>query len=151
MDGFHLDDGLLAARGELARKGAPHSFDLDGFTAMLDRLRADDGRAVMVPVFDRQLEISRAAAREIAPHVRLVLVEGNYLLLDRPGWAQLAPRFALTVMVTAPRHVLQDRLAARWRHLSPAAAQAKLAGNDIPNMDLVQQHSLAPDLILQNG
>ncbi len=151
MDGFHLDDALLSARGDLARKGAPHSFDLDGFVTILDRLRADDGRAVLVPVFDRGREISRAAAREIPPHVRLVVVEGNYLLLNRPGWSALAARFALTVMVQVPEPVLRARLSARWQHLPPDAARTKLDGNDLPNMRLVQQHSLTPDLILLNG
>lgn len=151
MDGFHLDDGLLAVRRDLAHKGAPHSFDLDGFTAMLDRLRADDGRPVLVPVFDRQLEISRAAAREVTPAARLILVEGNYLLLNRPGWSALAARFSISVMITAPDHVLHDRLSARWQHLPADAARAKLHGNDLPNVHLVQQHSLTPDLILPNG
>lgn len=151
MDGFHLDDGLLRARGDLARKGAPHSFDLDWFVAVLDRVQADDGRAVLVPVFDRSLEISRAAACEISPDVRLLLVEGNYLLLNRPGWSSLAARFSLTVMIHVPEPVLRARLSARWHHLSPDAARTKLAGNDFPNMRLVQQHSQTPDLILHNG
>lgn len=151
MDGFHLDDGLLRARGDLARKGAPWTFDLGGFAAMLDRLAADDGRDVLVPVFDRRLEISRGAAREVPASARLILAEGNYLLLDRPGWRDLARHFALTVMLEVPRPVLRARLTARWRGLPPDQAQAKLEANDLPNMDLVLQASRAPDLILPNG
>ncbi|RJK97347.1 nucleoside/nucleotide kinase family protein [Paracoccus aestuarii] len=151
MDGFHLDDRLLTARGDLARKGAPWTFDLDGFAVMLDRLAADDGRAVLAPVFDRDLEISRAAAREIAPEARLILVEGNYLLLDQPGWRDLARHFALSVMLDVPEPVLRARLAARWRALPPDQARAKLEGNDLPNMALVLQASRAPDVILPNG
>ncbi|MGZ3216987.1 nucleoside/nucleotide kinase family protein [Paracoccus sp. T5] len=150
MDGYHLDDGLLAARGELARKGAPQTFDLDGFAVMLDRLAADDGREVLVPVFDRRLEISRAAAREIAPEARLILVEGNYLLLDRPGWRDLHRRFALTVMLDVPEPVLRARLAARWRDLPADQARAKLEGNDLPNMELVLSASRPADLMLTN-
>ena len=151
MDGYHLDDGLLAARGELPRKGAPQTFDLDGFAVMLDRLAADDGREVLVPVFDRRLEISRAAAREIAPEARLVLVEGNYLLLDRPGWRDLYRRFALTVMLDVPEPVLRARLAARWRDLPADQARAKLEGNDLPNMELVLSASRPADLMLTNA
>lgn len=151
MDGYHLDDGLLAARGDLARKGAPWTFDLDGFAAMLARLAADDGRDVLVPVFDRSLEISRAAAREIPARARLILVEGNYLLLDRPGWRDLARHFALTVMLDVPEPVLRARLTARWRGLPPDQARAKLEANDLPNMALVLQASRAADLILPNG
>lgn len=151
MDGFHLDDRLLVARGDLARKGAPWTFDLDGLTTMLDRLAADDGRGLLVPVFDRDLEISRAAAREIPARARLILVEGNYLLLDRPGWRDLARHFALTVMLDVPEPVLRARLTARWRGLPPDQARAKLEANDLPNMELVLQASRAADLILPNG
>lgn len=151
MDGYHLDDGLLSARGDLARKGAPQTFDLDGFAVMLDRLARDDGAPVLVPVFDRDLEISRAAARQIDPQARLILVEGNYLLLDRPGWRDLARHFALTVMLDVPRAVLEARLAARWRALPADQARAKLQANDLPNVDLVLGASRAPDLILPNG
>ena len=151
MDGYHLDDGLLSARGDLARKGAPQTFDLDGFAVMLERLARDDGRPVLVPAFDRDLEISRAAAREIPAHARLILVEGNYLLLDRPGWRDLAPHFALTVMLQVPRPVLEARLTARWRALPADQARAKVLQNDLPNVDLVLGASRAPDLILPNG
>lgn len=151
MDGYHLDDRLLAARGDLARKGAPWTFDLDGFAAMLARLAADDGRAVLVPAFDRELEISRAAAREIPAQARLILVEGNYLLLDRPGWRELSRHFALSVMLRVPEPVLRARLAARWRTLPADQARAKLEANDLPNMALVREASRAPDLILPNG
>lgn len=102
MDGYHLDDGLLAARGDLARKGAPHTFDLDGFAVMLDRLAADDGRPVLVPVFDRALEISRAGARQIDAAARLIVVEGNYLLLDRPGWRDLSRNFRADGLSAGP-------------------------------------------------
>ena len=151
MDGYHLDDRLLAARGDLARKGAPWTFDLDGFAAMLARLAADDGRAVLVPAFDRELEISRAGAREIPADARLILVEGNYLLLDRPGWRELSGHFALSVMLEVPEPVLRARLAARWRALPADQARAKLEANDLPNMSLVREASRAPDLILPNG
>jgi pantothenate kinase len=61
MDGFHYDDAVLTAKGLRERKGAPETFDFDGYEALLKRLLADD-RDVAVPVFDRSIEISRAAA-----------------------------------------------------------------------------------------
>jgi len=151
MDGFHLDDRLLRQRGMLARKGAPETFDLDGLSVMLDRLAADDGRDVLVPVFDRGIETSRAAAAEIPAAARLVLVEGNYLLLDRPGWRDLARHFALTVRLEAPEPVLRARLQARWAGFEPDALRLKLEGNDLPNMRLVLEASRPADLILPTG
>lgn len=153
MDGFHFDDRLLEARGQRARKGAPDTFDVGGLIAMLDRLRADDGSDIAVPVFDRTIEIARAGAAIIPAATRIVIVEGNYLLLDDPGfpdWAGLASRFELTVMLEVPRARLVERLAARWRGfgLEPAVVTAKLEGNDLVNADLVTARSRPADFRL---
>jgi pantothenate kinase len=155
MDGFHFDDRVLEARGQRARKGAPDTFDTGGLVAMLDRLRADDGREIAVPVFDRALEIARAAAAIIPAATRIVIVEGNYLLLDDsryPDWAHLSSRFDVTVMLEVPRARLAERLAARWRGfgLEAAAVTAKLEGNDLVNADLVTAGSRPADFRLRN-
>src|SRR5690606_7129125 len=75
MDGFHYDDAVLEARGHRSRKGAPHTFDFAGFRALLNRLRTG-GEDVAVPVFDRTMELSRAAAAIVPADTRIVLVEG---------------------------------------------------------------------------
>ena len=152
MDGFHYDDRVLEARGHRPRKGAPHTFDVDGLTVTLDRLRADDGRAVAVPVFDRAIEIARAGARIISPSARIILVEGNYLLLDDPAWAPLRERFDLTVMLAVPQPILRRRLEDRWlgHGLTTNALAAKLDGNDLPNMRLVLERSVPADLTVVN-
>ncbi|WP_428425062.1 nucleoside triphosphate hydrolase [Pararhizobium sp.] len=102
MDGFHFDDEILVRRGIRHLKGAPETFDSDGFLHMLKRLRSNDAEEVAVPVFDRGLEISRGGARIIPRSIRAVIVEGSYLLLDQDRWNQL--RF---------RYVGYDRSAAR--------------------------------------
>jgi pantothenate kinase len=152
MDGFHFDDRVLDARGQRARKGAPFTFDVDGLAALLARLRADDGKAIAVPVFDRSLEIARAGAEIVPASARLVFVEGNYLLLDDPEWAALRPLFDVTVMLAVPREVLVERLAARWRGygMDDAAVRAKLDGNDLVNVELVQTHSVIADFVVDN-
>nr|WP_281503037.1 nucleoside/nucleotide kinase family protein [Ancylobacter crimeensis] len=153
MDGYHFDDMLLEARGHRARKGAPHTFDVDGLKAMLDRLRLDDGRDVVVPVFDRALEIARAGARVIPGTVRRVIVEGNYLLLDDPDWAPLRTCFDLTVMLDVPWDIIEQRLVARWQgfNYDAQALRAKMEGNDLPNVWLVREHSVAADLVVPNA
>ncbi|KVZ93495.1 nucleoside/nucleotide kinase family protein [Burkholderia ubonensis] len=152
MDGFHFDDRVLIARGHRARKGAPHTFDVDGLAVLLGRLRADDGRDIAVPVFDRDLEIARAGAAIVPASTRLVLVEGNYLLLDAPRWRALRPLFDVTVMLDLPRSVLAERLARRWqRHgMDAAAVRAKLDGNDLVNVDTVLSHSVPADFRVRN-
>lgn len=153
MDGYHFDDCVLEARGHRARKGAPFTFDVGGLEAMLERLSADDGKDIAVPVFDRSLEVARAGACIIPGSARLILVEGNYLLLDDPAWAPLRRFFDVTVMLDVPREVLIDRLNARWRGygLEEAAVRAKLGENDLVNADLVLSHSVAAQFVVANG
>jgi len=152
MDGYHYDDIVLNARGHRPRKGAPHTFDVDGFAAMLTRLRADDGRDVAVPVFDRSIEIARAGARIVPAATRLVIVEGNYLLLDDPDWARLRPLFDATVFLRVPEDELTRRLEARWQGYSMDAAgiRAKLEDNDLPNARLVNARSVPADYEVAN-
>ena len=152
MDGYHFDDRVLTARGDRPRKGAPHTFDVDGLAAMLDRIRLDDGRPVAVPIFDRDLEIARAGARIIAPTARIILVEGNYLLLNDLVWAPLRQRFDVTIMLTVPEATLIARLTARWTGygLEGDAMTAKMDGNDLPNMRLVLERSVAAEFEVEN-
>jgi pantothenate kinase len=145
MDGFHLDNSILDERGDLSRKGAPHTFDVRGLADLLRAVKA--GGEVFVPVFDRARELAIAAARCIAPQDRIVIAEGNYLLLDQGRWAGLADLFDLTVMVAPPIEELERRLIARWVHygLTPAQIDVKLQHNDLPNGRLVLERSRAAD------
>ena len=123
---------------------------MGGLKASLQRL-ADGEGDVAVPVFDRDLEISRGSARIIPSSTRLIVVEGNYLLLDRSPWTSLRSFFDLTIMIEVPEDELRRRLTARWQHygLDAAAMAHKLDGNDLPNGRTVREHSLEPDLILR--
>ncbi|KPF59369.1 nucleoside triphosphate hydrolase [Rhizobium sp. AAP116] len=145
MDGFHLDNAILEERGDIARKGAPHTFDIRGLGDILRAVKA--GGEVFTPVFDRDRELAIAAARCIVAEDRIVIAEGNYLLLQQGRWASLADLFDLTVMVAPPISELERRLVARWTHygLTPAQIEAKVEGNDLPNGRLVIERSAAAD------
>lgn len=132
MDGFHYDDRVLIQRGLRARKGAPETFDAAGFLHLLQRLRDED--EVAIPHFDRDLEISRAGADIVTPDDRLLIVEGNWLLLDEAPWN--AARYDLTVFIDVPEAELDRRLLDRWAHFgkTPEQARAWIDGNDLPNI-----------------
>jgi pantothenate kinase len=149
MDGYHFDDAILKARGALPRKGAPHTFDAAGFHHLLLRLRANEPD-VALPVFDRTLELARAGARIVTPAQRILLVEGNYLLLKQEPWAALKPLFDLTVFLSVPLAELERRLIQRWldHGFAPDAAEAKARSNDIPNAELVLRESAPADFNL---
>ncbi|MDL5205602.1 nucleoside/nucleotide kinase family protein [Streptomyces sp. ALI-76-A] len=90
MDGFHLADVELDRLGRRDRKGAPDTFDAAGYAALLRRLRerTDDG-IVYAPGFERVLEQPIAGAIPVPPTARLVVTEGNYLLLGTGAWEQV--------------------------------------------------------------
>ncbi|MFA9229308.1 MAG: hypothetical protein RIR95_1608 [Pseudomonadota bacterium] len=149
MDGFHYDDAVLHARGARDRKGAPDTFDVLGFLHLLRRLRVED--EVAIPLFDRDLEISRAGADIVTAQDRVLVVEGNYLLLNEAPWTEAAPLFDLTVWIDVPEAELDRRLVARWAHYgkTPAEARAWIDGNDMPNIRRVTLGSQAADVILR--
>ena len=152
MDGYHYDDVYLVPAGLRPRKGAPHTFDVGGLFHTLKRLRAADEAEVAVPVFDRKIEIARAGARLIPASVPVIIVEGNWLLLDRTPWGRLRPTFDITVLVEVPEDVLRSRLRVRWEGLGLTEAEiiAKLEENDLPNGRLVRDASISPDFVIAN-
>ncbi|WID99592.1 nucleoside triphosphate hydrolase [Bosea vestrisii] len=151
MDGFHFDNAMLDAMGLRHRKGAPETFDCAGLVATLRRIRSGEG-GVPVPVFDREADLSRAGAAIVPADARFVLVEGNYLLLDRAPWTELAPLFDLTIFIDVPIVELERRLLTRWTDLgrSEEAARAWVEGNDLPNARLVIESSRRADVVWSN-
>lgn len=149
MDGFHLDDRILNARGHRARKGAPHTFDADGFVALVERL-ARPGTEVFHPVFDRSLEMAIAGAGVVAPATQIIVIEGNYLLLDEAPWRNLKPLFDFTIFLSPGMETLHKRLMERWLGFgfNEQDALAKAEGNDLPNARLVVEKSWTADLLL---
>lgn len=151
MDGFHLDDSILIARGQRARKGAPHTFDPAGFRSLLERIKSGEPD-VYFPTFDRNMELSRNAARVVTTDQRIILAEGNYLLLDQPIWRDLRPLFDLSIGLRVPLAELERRSLQRWagHGKTPEAARAWIASNDMPNILTVIEGSMEPDVWVEN-
>lgn len=153
MDGFHLDDDVLRQRGRLERKGAPDTFDVGGLIHMHRRLAANNEAEIAVPLFDRTHEVSRAGARIIPKSVKIILVEGNYLLLQDAPWNGLAAFYNLTVQIDVPEPVLRARLVERWREheLPDEIARRRIEENDLPNARLVTAASRPADIVFQDA
>lgn len=149
MDGFHYDDAILNARGMRSRKGAPETFDVAGYRHLLSRLRTED--EVAIPVFDRSLELSRGSADLVTADHRILVTEGNYLLLDESPWTDLSDFFDLTVMIDVPEAELDRRLQDRWAFYgkTPDQARAWIDGNDMPNIRRVTRGSRAADVTIR--
>lgn len=153
MDGFHLHDDVLADLGRLDRKGAPDTFDVDGYVALLRRVRQEADRTVYAPAFDRDRELSLAGAVPVLPAHRLVVTEGNYLLLDSPGWRQVRDLLDACWFLTGDDRQRRERLVERHvRHgRSRAEATAWAERTDEPNALLVAATVGRADLVVDTA
>lgn len=150
LDGFHFDNTLLTKMNLLKWKGAPNTFDVKGMENTLKRLNGYPAEDVVVPVFDRSLEIARAGASIISKDTNLLIVEGNYILCDISPWDSLNKYFDLRILIKTPKNVLKNRLRERWEYygLDDESIRFKLYENDLPNGDFVMEHSRLIDYYL---
>ena len=155
MDGFHLADVELERLGRRQAKGAPDTFDAGGYVALLARLRARDpaDAVVYAPAFERTLEQPLAGAIPVPAAARLVLTEGNYLLLDSGRWPAVPPLLDEVWFCALRDDVRLQRLLAR--HVAfgkpPVAARAWVAAVDEPNAALIEATRARADLVVSSG
>jgi pantothenate kinase len=149
MDGFHLDNADLDRSGLREVKGAPDTFDAAGFVQLVGRLRHADA-AIAVPSFDRLADRTIDEAITVAPDDRIVLVEGNYLLLDRPPWDGLRDVFDLTGYLDVDTDTRIARLVARHvaNGRSPDEAQEFVRRSDEANAAIVVADRSRADVII---
>jgi pantothenate kinase len=138
MDGFHLSNELLIKRGLLALKGIPDTFDVLGFLAALEAVHKNQ-TTVGWPLFDRSIEASIPGGITIERHHKLVVAEGNYLLLNRGPWQQVATYLNKCWYLDASEEFLYGRLL--QRHLAGGMslhdAQKKVNDTDLANAALI--------------
>jgi pantothenate kinase len=152
MDGFHLANAELARLGRSQRKGAEDTFDSAGYVALLQRLRDQRaGEVVYAPEFHREIEEAIAGAIPVFPEHRVIVTEGNYLLLDSGHWSkvralideiwyiEIDPELRLQWLVA--RHVRFGR--------DEAAAREWVARTDEPNAALIASKRARANLIVR--
>ena len=153
MDGFHMAQDVLRQQGLLARKGAPWTFDVDGFVANLAAAR-DLATTMRWPAYDRQLHeprFSELPRHRLHAATRLVIVEGNYLLLDELNWRDAAAMLDEAWWMDTPADV-----AAAWivsRHMAGGrtreAAMERYHVNDADNTRRLANRARTPDVQLR--
>jgi pantothenate kinase len=150
MDGFHLAQVELRRLDRTERKGAPDTFDATGYVNLLGRLRERPDEVVYAPGFRRDLEEPVAGAVPVPPSVRLVVTEGNYLLLRDPPWDRVRPLldevWFLAPAEDARRQWLIDRHRAFGRTLEQA--RERTFGSDERNAVLINATRAAADLVV---
>ena len=146
MDGFHLDNSILTERNLLDRKGAPATFDTAGFIHLMNRLTSFENN-VVIPVFDRKKDLSIAGSSIITTKDKVLIVEGNYLLIEEEPWAELKKSWDHTIFINPGIDTLENRLLNRWlRHgLNSQDAKNRTLINDLPNARYVIEKSSGSD------
>ena len=147
MDGFHLDNSILAELNLLDRKGAPATFDTAGFIHLINRLTNFEDN-VVIPEFDRNKDLSIAGSSIISTKDKVLIVEGNYLLIDEEPWAELKKSWDQTIFINPGIDTLEKRLLNRWlRHgLDAQDAKKRTISNDLPNARYVLEKSSVSDV-----
>jgi pantothenate kinase len=141
MDGYHLSNAQLERLGLLDRKGAPATFDTDGYAAMLARVAADGGRDIYAPDYDRTVHHEPIAARILIPGAaRLVVTEGNYLAVGTAQWRSARSYIDHLWYVETPDQVRRTRLIERQLAGGRGAQAARdwVERSDLPNGELVK-------------
>ena len=151
LDGFHLSNQTLDRLGLRAVKGAPQTFDAAAFVGLLRRLREEPASTVLWPDFDRAAEATVPEAIPIDPEARLVITEGNYLLLVQPWWREVRQLLDEVWYVDALRDVLRHRLIERQIAGGRPEAEAvrHVDESDLPNAELVARTEHLADKVIR--
>lgn len=140
MDGYHFSNEELDKRNLLPLKGIPDTFDADGFVQLLKDLRSHPHDSVFCPRFDRTIEASIQNDIEVKPSNKIIVSEGNYLLLDKHPWNKLPEVFDEIWFINSSLEIIEPRLF--QRHLDGGrdeeTAKAKMNSTDLPNAKLIE-------------
>ena len=140
MDGFHLANAELRRLGRAARKGAPDTFDAAGFVMLLRRLRRPAaGETVYAPAFHREIEEAVAGEIGVGGEKKLVITEGNYLLLGG-AWREVRALLDEAWFIEGDEAQRREWLLARHMAFgrTPEQARAWIAATDEPNARLIR-------------
>lgn len=151
MDGFHMKHAKLEAMGQTHFKGAPHTFEAGDFVAFLQRLKGATG-PVSGPGYSRKIEDVVEDAFTVGPEAQILVVEGNYLLLDTGEWAQVKPLLDFSAFFIVPREMVRARLMRRHGEeglFTEERNRAHIERNDLPNYDLIMQTQHRADLVIE--
>ncbi len=152
MDGFHLAQRELFRLGRWMRKGAPDTFDVDGYVTLIERLRTATDHTIYAPRFDRHAEEPIANAIAIEPHHTTIITEGNYLLHPDGEWAKIRPLLDECWYVDCEYSSRIVRLIARHIEHGRTAAEAAAWVHDVdePNARLIRTSREKADVVIRS-
>ncbi len=150
MDGFHMKHAKLEGLGTAADKGMPHTFEGAAFADFLTALKAASG-PMSGPGYSRKIEDVVEDAFTVPGDTRLLVVEGNYLLLATAPWWRVRPLLDRAVYLEIPREMVRARLMQRHAEeglFTEERNRAHIERVDLPNYDLVVRNRARADVIV---
>ena len=150
MDGFHYSNKKLEQLGLSRLKGRIDTFDVEGYVALLERLRRGE-RELYCPIYSRETHEVVPSGIWIRSETRCIVTEGNYLLFASGRWRSIGPLLDLKVYLSADEATIQPRLEARHiaGGMSAAEAAEKIAETDLPNAKLIASTEPYADWVLK--
>jgi pantothenate kinase len=151
MDGFHMRHAKLVALGTDKDKGMPHTFEGEAFAAFLGGLKAATG-PVHGPGYSRAIEDVVEDAFTVAPEARVLVTEGNYLLLANAPWWQVRPLLDFAAFIDVPREKVRARLLKRHAEhglFTEERNREHVERVDLANYDLVGRSRTRADVVIE--
>jgi transposase len=123
-----------------------------GYAHLLERLKVETDTPVYVPGFERTLEQPLAAELVVLPTARLVITEGNYLLVDDPQWTRARAAIDTVWFVAGEDGPRIRRLVARHIHFGKTSDEARawVTTTDQRNSELVSTTLGKADRVIVN-
>lgn len=164
MDGFHYTRAQLDAFPDPAeahrRRGAPWTFDADAVLSFIQRLRetakmpAEERPVILAPSFDHAIKDPVADDIAIPAEASIVILEGNYLLLDDEGWREIGPLLDYRVLVQVDSLEARRRVAKRHvlAGIEPTIelGEQRFDSNDGINGDLIRRGVVSCDAVVDS-
>jgi pantothenate kinase len=151
MDGFHMKHAKLEALGTASDKGMPHTFEGAAFAEFLAALKAASG-PMAGSGYSRKIEDVIENAFVVPAEARLLVVEGNYLLLSMAPWWRVRPLLDRAVFIEVPREVVRARLLKRHGEeglFTEERNRAHVERVDLANYDLVMRSAPRADVTIR--
>jgi pantothenate kinase len=167
IDGFHYSRGVLDEflnkEEAYLRRGAPWTFDIDAILKFIKRVRLFANRKypariehseeiILAPSFDHSIKDPVPNSIPLEPDVRVVVFEGNYLLLNEGRWQEIPSFMDLTIFVDVDLEETRSRIAKRHvaSGIEPNLIEAynRVDKNDYLNGKLVKEKSMCADIVV---
>ncbi|XP_010522764.1 PREDICTED: putative uridine kinase C227.14 isoform X2 [Tarenaya hassleriana] len=154
MDGFHLYRSQLDAMEDPkeahSRRGAPWTFDPAQLLNRLKKLRNEG--SVYVPSFDHGVGDPVEDDIFISLQHKVVIVEGNYVLLEDGIWMDISEMFDEKWFIDVDLDTAMQRV--ERRHIStgkpPDVAKWRIEYNDRPNAELIMKSKTNADVMIRS-